>query len=305
MHTSDSHLVTPDRVVTALADRRRTILEVIGRAAHRLSLSIFRCNDDAVIEGLASAVARGVVVDVLTTSRAARGGRKRLEKLRKKLSRVGVTVHAYPDAVVKYHAKYLIADDGPAIVGSLNLTRKCFTGTCDAFVVTHDPQIVAGLQRLMAADRVGQPVAAPLNGRLLVGPEGARERFKEIIETACSSIRLIDPKLSDPEFLQLLAVQRAAGVRVSVYDARWLGDLKSHGKIMLVDDRLAVIGSAALASASLDRRREVSIVVEEPSAVAQVVELFNAVAAVSVRTRSGKAPVGVRLPAGEAGRFAA
>ena len=63
-------------------------------------------------------------------------------------------MHAYTDPVVKYHAKYLVADDGPAVVASLNFTRKCFRKTCDALVVTHDPAVVS---RPAAAD--GPPTA--------------------------------------------------------------------------------------------------------------------------------------------------
>jgi hypothetical protein len=29
------------------------------------------------------------------------------------------------------------------VVASLNLTKKCFRKTCDAIVVTHDPEVVA------------------------------------------------------------------------------------------------------------------------------------------------------------------
>jgi len=39
--------------------------------------------------------------------------------------------------------------------------------------------------------------------------------------------------------------------------------LKSHGKIMLIDDAVAVVGSLALAPLSLDFRREVAILVDE------------------------------------------
>src|SRR4051812_30648829 len=63
----------PDRLVAAVDERRPALLDVIRGAQHRLTLSLFRCNDDAVFEELASAVARGVVVEVLVTSRA-KGG---------------------------------------------------------------------------------------------------------------------------------------------------------------------------------------------------------------------------------------
>ena len=51
------------------------------------------------------------------------------------LERTGASLKAYTDPVVKYHPKYLVADEGPAVVASLNFTRKCFRKTCDALVL--------------------------------------------------------------------------------------------------------------------------------------------------------------------------
>jgi hypothetical protein len=48
---------------------------------------------------------------------------------------------------------------------------------------------------------------------------------------------------------------------------------------MLVDDALAVVGGLSLNPMSLDFRREVAVTVTEPSAVARVASLFEAVAA--------------------------
>ena len=63
-----------------------------------------------------------------------------------------------------------------------------------------------------------------------------------------------------------------------MFSSKRLGELKSHGKIMLIDDEKVVVGSLALAALSLDFRREVAIVVDEPSAVAEAVELFRGLA---------------------------
>jgi len=52
--------------------------------------------------------------------------------------------------------------------------------------------------------------------------------------------------------------------------------LKSHGKIMLIDNHLAVVGSLALSALSLDFRREVAIVIDEPPAIADVKALVRA-----------------------------
>jgi phosphatidylserine/phosphatidylglycerophosphate/cardiolipin synthase-like enzyme len=188
-------------------------------------------------------------------------------------------VYAYNDPVVKYHAKYVVADEGPALVASLNFTKKCFAKTCDVIVVTHDPAVVAGLRQLMSTDRDG--VAAPemLPERIVLGPEHARRQFTTLIEQAQSSIALIDGKLSDPGILALLDRRRAAGISVFVHDASRVGGLKVHGKIMLIDDARAVVGSLALTALSLDFRREVAIAIDDPAAVSEIRSLFRSLAA--------------------------
>jgi phosphatidylserine/phosphatidylglycerophosphate/cardiolipin synthase-like enzyme len=267
-------MLMPTRIVTSVEERRDAILSVIREAKRELSLSLFRCNDEEVFTALSEAVRRGVAVNALITSRA-KGGQKKLRKLWDRLQETGATIAAYNDPVVKYHAKYLIADDGPAVVASCNFTNKCFTKTCDAVVISHDPEVVGGLRQLMEADREGRRAPDTLTPRLIVGPERARRQFTQLVESAASRIRIIDPKLSDPDLLALLNARRAAGLTIDVFGAKRFGDLKSHGKIMLVDDRVAVVGSLALAALSLDFRREVAIIVDDPDAVAVVRQFFD------------------------------
>ena len=284
MTPAKTRSLPPDRVIATVSDRRPALLDVIREAKREITLSLFRCNDAEIFAELTRAVARGVTVNALVTSRA-KGGKKKLKKLWDALQRTGASVHAYTDPVVKYHAKYLVADEGPAVVASQNLTRKCFERTCDALVLTHDPAVVTGLRRLMAADRDGAAMPQDLSPRLIVGPERARRQFTALIDQATSSIRLIDAKLSDPDLVERLNKRRAEGLTVEVYGSKRLGALKSHGKIMLIDNRLAVVGSLALAALSLDFRREVAIIVEDPAAVADVEEVFRTIEAVPTAGR--------------------
>jgi cardiolipin synthase A/B len=281
--------VPADRLILSLDERRGAILEVVRSARKRLVLSLFRCNDEAIFNELAYAVDRGVAVDVITTSRA-KGPQGRVEQMREALDQTGATVYTCTDPVVKYHAKYIVADDGPAVVASLNFTRKCFRKTLDGLVITHDPAVVQDLHRLMKADAAGQNIPTDLTPRLVIGPERARKQLTAIIEQARSSIRIIDAKLSDPDLVTLLRSRRAGGLKVEVFDSRRVGALKSHGKIMLVDDSKVVVGSLALAALSLDFRREVAIVVEEPSAVAEAVDMFGKLNAAAAE--AGTQPAG-------------
>jgi phosphatidylserine/phosphatidylglycerophosphate/cardiolipin synthase-like enzyme len=284
----------PDRIVTIPADRRASILEVIRGARHSIGLSLFRCNDKEIFAELRRAVDRGVAVEALATSRA-KGGRKKLKKLWAALEATGASLHAYTDSVVKYHAKYLIADDGPAVVTSLNFTRKCFNRTCDAIVITHDPGVVTGLRDLLAADRENRSIPDSVPPRLIVGPEHARKRILALVEAARESIRVIDAKVTDPGLLSLLNARRAAGLAVEIYGAKRYGDLRSHGKLMLIDGRIAVVGSLALAALSLDFRREVAIIVDEPQAIGPIADLFSLVATAAAKEGSVAADAGGRV----------
>jgi cardiolipin synthase len=285
----------PDRLVVSADERRSALLDVISQARRRITLSLFRCNDEAVFEALKAATERGVLVEVLVTSRA-KGGKKKMVKLWSALEQTGASLHSYTDPVVKYHAKYLVADEGPAIVASLNFTKKCFKATCDALVVTHDAAVVAGLRQLWTADCGRLPMPEAITDRLIVGPERARRQFNALIEGARASIRLIDAKLSDPDLVALLNTKRAAGMTVEVFSAKRLADLKSHGKIMLIDDRTVVVGSLALAALSLDFRREVAIVVTDDPAVAAAIELFRSVRAAASDGRPAAAGAQGQVP---------
>jgi phosphatidylserine/phosphatidylglycerophosphate/cardiolipin synthase-like enzyme len=276
--TGDGSGALRDAIVTAPGERRDAIVRAIRRSRERLVLSLYRCNDKTIFEELRLARERGVKVEVLITARAG-GGKKRLRKLWRALEATGVSIHPHTDPVVKYHAKYLVADEGPALIASLNFTRKCFAKTIDAVVVTHDADVVSGLRDLLAADSGHAAMPDGLSPRLIVGPERARRQFTAIIGQASSSIRVIDRKASDPALMTLLQERRAAGVRVELYDMKRLCGLRSHGKIMLVDDRLAVIGGLSLNPMSLDFRREVAVTVSEPSAVAEIANLFALVSA--------------------------
>ncbi|MEQ1872035.1 MAG: phospholipase D-like domain-containing protein [Vicinamibacterales bacterium] len=279
-----------DRIVTACEERRQAVVEVLRLAKRRITLSLFRCTDKAIFSELAAAVKRGVVVEVLATSRA-RGGKKKLKQLWNKLEATGATIATYNDPVVKYHAKYLVVDDGPALIASLNFTRKCFSRTNDAIVITHDRAVVDGLRALMMADRDERPLPSGLPARLIVGPELARRQFTELIETASARVQLIDPKVSDPALLALLSARRKQGLRVDIHGDPHLAGMKSHGKIMLIDGKRAVVGSMALTALCLDFRREVAVVVDEPAAVAGIQKLFTSIDAAAGVPSSATASV--------------
>ena len=252
------------------------MLDIIGGARERLVLSLFRCNDFGVLDALAAALERGVKVEAILTTRA-KGGKKRLRKLWEALEEIGAVVHRYADPVVKYHAKYLVVDGRRALVATLNPTKKCFTRTWDFVLTTEDRAVVRSLSALFSLDASGKRVLPRhrLSPRLIVGPEGARARMRALIMSARRSIEILDHKLSDPDLVALLRDRRAQGITVSVIGRQPTGPLVPHGKLIIVDQSRAVLGSMAMSALSLDFRREVSLVVEKPAIVRELQSFYQ------------------------------
>jgi len=269
----------PDQVILAIKQRRDAVLRVIRSARRQLLVSVFRCTDVSVLDSIGEALRRGVDVRFLMTPRA-RGWEKRLKALGSYLESMGARVHPYSDPVVKYHAKYLLADDGPALVTSLNLTGKCFAATCDFILLTHDPAVVAGLRELFEVDWLAphSTLSPHVSQRLIVGPERARAQFTALLGSAERSIHIIDHKLDDPAMRALLKSKKAAGLDVQVLGRGHLGGLLPHGKLAIVDGRIAVLGSMAQTALSLDFRREIAVTVEEPNCVRKLKNFYRLLA---------------------------
>ena len=273
-----------DRLVLAPAARRDAVLQLMRSAQSRLVLSLFRCDDFAVLDEVAAAVKRNVFVKVLITRRA-RGWKRRLQELGALLRSVGAEVQPYMGPVMKYHAKYIVADDGPALVSSLNFTRKCFESTCDFLVFSDQPEVISSLKDLFENDCRSPETPLPqLTDRLIIGPEYARERFTRLIGEAQTSIRIIDHRVTDPNILALLRQKQNDGVAVQVLGSGPMGGMVSHGRMMLIDNTIAAIGSIHLSPPSLDSRREVAIIMREPEVVSELSEFFESLAVDQLNT---------------------
>jgi phosphatidylserine/phosphatidylglycerophosphate/cardiolipin synthase-like enzyme len=261
-----------DAVIAKPKPRRETVIEFIRSARHSLRLSVFRCDDLTILRELGEAAWRGVRVEALMTGRA-KGWSGRLDALAGCLTRMGVVVHRFSNQDMKYHAKFIVADDQASLVGTLNLTRKCFQRTRDFILVSRDPRLVAGLLALFRADVQGR--AAPRAGRLVIGPENSRQQIEELLKSAKESIRILDHKLSDPRILAILRERRRRGVQIEIHSGDAGDSLVPHGRLIIVDHSVAVLGSLSLSQPSLDARRELAVILQQPDLIAKLERHFE------------------------------
>ena len=127
---------------------------------------------------------------------------------------------------------------------------------------------------------------------LVVSPVNSRGRISSLIDGATKSIDMYQEEVADTAIAGHLgrAVKRGVKVRlITSDDSIGIESLKSkgarvaimanpyvHAKAIVVDRRRLFVGSENISATSLDRNRELGIILADPSAIKVVESTFNA-----------------------------
>jgi cardiolipin synthase A/B len=230
---------------------------------------MFRCTDFKVLDALSASLRRGVSVQLLLTQRV-KGWEQKIREIGSYLEGMGATVHRYALPGVKYHAKYIVVDDSVAIVSSANLTMECFADTADFLLRTTDPDVVTSLVHLFERDIASPGTGLPSewSPRLLAGPELSRTEFARLLSQVRENLRIVDHRITDPGILAVLRERELAGVEIRIFGKGAMRRIKSfgkhglrsHGKMMILDGKCAILGSISMSPAGLGNRRELAVV---------------------------------------------
>lgn len=290
----DPSLVHVDGLYVLPDDGRAPVIEEIDAALCSIDLTMYLLSDNATIQALVRADARGVRVRILYEPTPFGGGVGVVETT-EELAEHGVELRPSPDGFRFLHAKYLVADEQVAVITNQNLTYSAFESNRELGVVTTVPADVTVLAGLFEADWSGTTPPVPTS-RMIVSPVNARPSLLEQIRSADSTIRLYAEVIRDDEIIDALstASQQGVGVRVivnaprdeldsTVYDTltsngvdvRYAGHIYVHAKGLIVDDLAVVVGSHNPTATSLERNREVSLVIDDSVAVQRAISAFD------------------------------
>jgi cardiolipin synthase len=258
------------------------VIKAIKRARKTIDIAIFRLNLAEVEKALAGAVQRGVRVRVLV-AHTNRGGESRLRKLEQRMLEAGVTVTRTGEEFVRYHGKYMIADD-VLYLFAFNFTAVDTAKSRSFGVWTRDKHAVREALALFEADCTRQPFV-PKRSPLVVSPETARETLTAFIRGAKRQLLIYDVNLQDPVLIKLIKQLAASGVDVRVIgkfkgagDAigvRSLKSLRLHARAIVRDGSRAFVGSQSLRRPELDQRREVGVVIANGAVARSLRDLFE------------------------------
>jgi phosphatidylserine/phosphatidylglycerophosphate/cardiolipin synthase-like enzyme len=257
------------------------VVRAIHAARKRVDIAIFRIDREDIEKVLAAAVQRGVKVRVLV-AHTNHGGESRLRKFEQRMLEAGVMVSRTGDDFVRYHGKFMVADDKLYIFG-FNFTKADTVKSRSFGISTRDKKAVNEALALFEADSTRQPFV-PKRSHLVVSPENARETLTTFVKGAKQQLLIYDVNLQDRAFIKLLKQQAAAGVDVRVLGkfkgsdpvaVRTLSDLRLHVRAIVRDGIYAFVGSQSLRRLELDHRREVGVLITNRSVAKKIREIFE------------------------------
>jgi len=257
------------------------VVQAIRRATKAIDIFIFRFDRDEVEKALAAAVLRGVQVRALI-AHTNRGGETRLRKLEQRLLAAGVLVSRSADDLLRYHAKFMVADSVLHLFG-FNFTKLDIDKSRSFAISTRDARTVAEASKLFESD-VTRQAYSPGKSHLVVSPENARAMLSAFIAGAKKELAIYDAKVQDPSIIKLLKERAAKGVTVRVIGSMKGRDpgieerrprLRLHVRAIVRDGTRAFVGSQSLRKDELENRREVGLIVNNPGVARKIMQAFE------------------------------
>lgn len=189
------------------------------------------------------------------------------------------------------HAKITLNEDSFR-VQTANLTKSSYESNREHFFYSNDSAFHDSLEKLFNADRVGDDLSTlNLHPNLVVCPLNCRELIKTLLESAEKSIVIQTQYIVDDEILDILR-KKSEQIDMAIivadtddnYDlvsyfwpwiARTLKSHYNHTKMILVDEKYLLLGSMNLSSNSLDKNREIWIILMDTGHISTFEKWFK------------------------------
>lgn len=260
------------------------IVQLIQQAHHEINVGVYYMTDRKILAALKTARERGVVVRVMVEPKPYGMKSWQVRKEVRAIEATGAQFKWVPSRFVShgsdwafYHAKY-IASGHEAEIGNPNFSWSDFHDARNYLYVTHNPTVVKAVNAVFQADWTRTRAPAWTHQVLVLSPGTSVNQIVEAIDQPGSiSIedeeigpyapvidaieakgklaRVIEPSNISPEDRRVDQELEAHGVQVRLLPVK---PIYLHAKL-IVGSKLAYIGSENLTETSLEKNRELGL----------------------------------------------
>ncbi|HEY2285011.1 MAG TPA: phospholipase D-like domain-containing protein [Streptosporangiaceae bacterium] len=273
------------------------VYSLIAAAKTSVDLTMYELSDTTAEKDLAAAAHRGAAVRVILDKREEHTNSAAYSYLKSR----GVKVTWSSSAYTYTHQKTLVVNNAEAIILTANLTSRYYSTTRDFGVVDRDARDVAAIVAVFDADFAHHAVTPGDGDDLVWSPTDSQARILSVINGARHSLRVYTEEMADSTMEKALISAAKRGVAVQVvgentdheYDTAFaklaaggvqIRYYKSpsgfyiHGKVVEADYGTPAarifIGSENFSSTSLNRNRELGLIIAAPAVLASMARTF-------------------------------
>ncbi|WP_063728379.1 phospholipase D-like domain-containing protein [Kosmotoga sp. DU53] len=274
-------------VSTENSDVPYELVKLIDTAESTVLLVAYSLDLDRIIESLNDAVERGVFVEAIVDD----------SSVTRTLSKKPKFKLLTDSSSALIHAKFLLVDNSFLVFGTGNFSRSGLINDSNVFVITDNEEIVQAFTEIYSAVISGNnyfDVFQSIEIYLTPAPE-SKKRVIEELTNAKDEILFLSYAFTDPEILSVLKLKSAQGIEVKgVIDSwnknsspvfKWVttgmrvrvnpNEWRVHDKIIIIDRKTAIFGSANLTLSAWERNREIIVIIELKEIVDRLINHFN------------------------------
>jgi len=282
---------TPIEIFATPEASEAPYVDALAGAQTSIDLSIYLMGYGGILDQLQAKAHAGVTVRVILDQYKKSTNQKYYDLL----VAAGAQVKWSDPAFDYFHNKFFVVDGKVAVMSTGNFSKSFSIDLERNFAaVDRDPADIADLSAVFAADWAGTQLAMPCT-RLIISPINARQRILDVIDGAQHALLIESMQFADTGVREAVKRRIEAGVEVRALlaDASWidanaaaatyLGGLgvtvkyipHLHTKVLVADGKVAYVGSENFSYTSLEKNREVGVVMVEASSIAPLVATFE------------------------------
>lgn len=191
------------------------------------------------------------------------------------------------------HTKVLLIDN-TSIISTWNYSYSTFTKNRDFFIFTTDENIRNKLKQNFENDYAWEKISV-YNNNLVFSPTWSRIKFEKLFEWAEDNIKMYFQYLKDDELLDyLIQIKKEKDLKIDIIldksakdddyiekvkkswiNIVFLEKVKMHSKAILIDEKYLFIWSINFSNYSLDRNREVWIILKNKEIIDKFLDIFK------------------------------
>lgn len=274
---------------------RQPLIDAITSAQKEIDVEVYLLSDKQIITALEDAHNRGIIVNVMLEQHPFGSANLNI-KTKAELDSKGISTKWNNSSFALTHEKTIIIDNAESFILSQNLTTSAFTKNREYDVLDTNPSDVLEIATIFKDDWERTSFTPPTNTDIIESPDNSRSALTtlimsatqsidaetedidddSLINTLCEKVKTVTIRLLTPTISQLSANQdeltrlSQCGVQVKTISSPYM-----HAKMILEDSTKAYIGSINFSTQSMDRNREVGIILTQPDSIATLQTTFE------------------------------